>query len=84
MLDNFKSCKYVIVVDAVHHSFLLCTLRKQVVEINIIGNVSIVKNIVSHGSTQLTNRENCVTEGFGNVHVEEACWWRKSLGAWAV
>ena len=50
MLDNFKSCNCVVVVDAVHHSVHLYTLRKQVVEVNFIVNVSIVRNVVSHGS----------------------------------
>lgn len=61
---NFKSCKWVVVVDAVHFSFHLYTLRKQV---NFIVNVSSVKNFVSHGSTQLTYRDSCVTAGVRNV-----------------
>ena len=56
MLGNLKCCKFEVVVDAIHHSFHLYTLRKQVVEVNFIVNVSIVKNIFSHGSTQLTGR----------------------------
>jgi hypothetical protein len=51
MPDNFNSCQCVVVFYAIHHSFHLYTLRKQVVEVNFFVNVISVKNIVSHGST---------------------------------